>query len=148
MAGVPERGLKPSSGWNTLQNVEVEVFGGLLGSPSLSDHHLCSCKGAQCDGVPDISVPNSCCCSSLLSTLRRRWDHRRQRSQTSGTHKHQGHPLELHVWTEVPVAKVPWRTPTPLCSPGLLWVVKGWEVHQTHLLILGSEPRFQWSWQV
>lgn len=55
MAGMSERGLKQSLGWNALQNVEMEVFGGLLGTKSLSDHHLCSCawKDAQCDGVPD-----------------------------------------------------------------------------------------------
>lgn len=54
MAGMPERGLKQSLGWNALQNVEMEVFGGLLGTQSLSDYHLCSCAlGGQCDGVPD-----------------------------------------------------------------------------------------------
>lgn len=33
--------------------------------------------------------------------------------------------------------------PAPLCSPGLLWVVEGWGVHLTHVLILGREPGFQ-----
>lgn len=56
---MPERDLRPSSGWNTPQNVEMEVLGGLLGTQSLSAHHLRHSPSAlvpredvQCDGVP------------------------------------------------------------------------------------------------
>lgn len=138
MAGVPERGLKQSSGWNALQNVEVEVFGGLLGTQSLSDHHLCSCawKVLSVMGFLTDSVPNFYCSSSLLSTLRR------QRSQTSGASPG-GLFLERERDASSQGPLQDFVPPAPLCSPDLLWVVNGWEVHQTRVLILGREPGFQ-----
>lgn len=88
------------------------------------------------------SVPNFYCFSSLVSTERRKWDHGRQRSQTPGTS-----PGALCLEGERGASSqgplkdfVP---PAHPCSPGLLWVVKGWEVHQTLVLILGKEPGFQ-----
>lgn len=103
---------------------------------------LCPVRMLSVMGLLTHPVPNFSCFSSLLSTLRRKWDHRRQRSQTSGPS-----PGALCLERErCASSQGPLKDfvpPAPLCSPSLLWVVKGWEVHQTHALILGREPRFQ-----
>lgn len=109
MAGMPERGLRPSSGWNALRDVEIEVFGGLLGTQSFSDHHLCSCAPKGCSVWWD-----SWQVLFLISIAFPHWWEHWVGSGTTGNrdHKHQGHHLEPYVWKE---KEVP-RSPEGLCS--------------------------------